>query len=134
MARAIINDLFKIFVVKRITGFIANTIGTALGIPAVSTTPLASADGGGFTGAGSRTGGVDGKGGFPAILHPNETVIDHTKGQTIGGGGVTVIQNNNFESGVSRAEISAMIPRIVDTTKQAVFDAQRRSVSGRGYA
>ena len=40
--------------------------------------------GGGFTGFGSRTGGVDGKGGFPAILHPNETVIDHTKGQGMG--------------------------------------------------
>ena len=40
--------------------------------------------GGGFTGSGSRTGGVDGKGGFPAILHPNETVIDHTKGQGMG--------------------------------------------------
>ena len=34
---------------------------------------------------GSRTGGVDGKGGFPAILHPNETVVDHTKGQSMGG-------------------------------------------------
>lgn len=37
-----------------------------------------SFDGGGFTGYGARSGGVDGKGGFPAILHPNETVIDHT--------------------------------------------------------
>ena len=41
-------------------------------------------DGGGFTGRGSRALGVDGKGGFPAILHPNETVIDHTKGQGMG--------------------------------------------------
>ncbi len=40
-----------------------------------------SADGGGYTGSGIRAGGVDGKGGFPAILHPNETVVDHTKGQ-----------------------------------------------------
>jgi hypothetical protein len=38
----------------------------------------ASFDGGGYTGYGSRTGGIDGKGGFPAILHPRETVIDHT--------------------------------------------------------
>jgi hypothetical protein len=41
---------------------------------------LLSFDGGGFTGMGARTGGIDGKGGFPAILHPNETVLDHTKG------------------------------------------------------
>ena len=33
--------------------------------------------GGGYTGDAPRTGGVDGKGGFPAILHPQETVIDH---------------------------------------------------------
>ena len=44
-----------------------------------------SFDGGGYTGMGARTGGVDGKGGFPAILHPNETVVDHTKGQAMGG-------------------------------------------------
>ena len=43
-----------------------------------------SADGGGFTGMGARVGGIDGKGGFPAILHPNETVVDHTKGQSMG--------------------------------------------------
>lgn len=49
-----------------------------------------SFDGGGFTGPGPRSGGLDGKGGFPAILHPNETVIDHTKGQFIGGGRVQV--------------------------------------------
>jgi hypothetical protein len=45
---------------------------------------LFSADGGGYTGMGARAGGVDGKGGFPAILHPNETVVDHTKGQVMG--------------------------------------------------
>jgi hypothetical protein len=39
-----------------------------------------SFDGGGFTGMGARLGGLDGKGGFPAILHPNETVIDHSRG------------------------------------------------------
>ena len=42
-------------------------------------------EGGGFTGMGVRAGGIDGRGGFPAILHPNETVIDHTKGQAVGG-------------------------------------------------
>ena len=51
---------------------------------------LASFDGGGFTGMGSRTGGIDGKGGFPAILHPNESVIDHTRG---GGAGANVTIN-----------------------------------------
>jgi TP901 family phage tail tape measure protein len=40
-----------------------------------------SFDGGGYTGSGSRSGGMDGKGGFLAMLHPNESVIDHTRGQ-----------------------------------------------------
>ena len=51
---------------------------------------MPSFDGGGFTGMGSRSGGIDGKGGFPGILHPNETVLDHTKGQSAGGGTVDV--------------------------------------------
>jgi len=38
--------------------------------------------GGGYTGMGARAGGVDGKGGFPAVLHPNETVVDHEQGQS----------------------------------------------------
>lgn len=45
---------------------------------------LFSFDGGGYTGSGSRTGGLDGRGGFLAMVHPNETVVDHTKGQSMG--------------------------------------------------
>jgi Arc/MetJ-type ribon-helix-helix transcriptional regulator len=40
---------------------------------------LLSFDGGGDTGSGPRTGGVDGKGGFLAVMHPQETVFDHTR-------------------------------------------------------
>jgi len=36
--------------------------------------------GGGYTGNGPRTGGLDGRGGFMAMLHPRETVVDHTAG------------------------------------------------------
>ncbi|WP_406646844.1 phage tail tape measure protein [Aliisedimentitalea scapharcae] len=39
-----------------------------------------SFDGGGFTGYAPRSGGLDGKGGFMAMLHPQETVIDHANG------------------------------------------------------
>jgi tape measure domain-containing protein len=35
--------------------------------------------GGGYTGDGPRSGGLDGQGGFIAMLHPRETVIDHTR-------------------------------------------------------
>lgn len=40
-----------------------------------------SFDGGGHTGSGPRSGGLDGRGGFLAMMHPNETVIDHSRGQ-----------------------------------------------------
>lgn len=55
-------------------------IGTA--VNSIDWGALFSADGGGYTGGGARSGGVDGKGGFPAILHPQETITDHTKGQS----------------------------------------------------
>lgn len=51
-----------------------------------------SFEGGGYTGSGSRSGGVDGRGGFPAILHPNETVIDHAKGGGPGMSGKSVVR------------------------------------------
>jgi hypothetical protein len=56
---------------------------------------LFSADGGGFTGGGARAGGVDGRGGFPAILHPDETVVDHTKGQQMSGQTANITFNVN---------------------------------------
>ena len=52
---------------------------------------LMSFDGGGSTGSGSRTGGIDGKGGFLSVLHPKETVVDHTKGQRAGGSTTIVV-------------------------------------------
>jgi len=53
---------------------------------------MASFEGGGFTGRGDRVGGMDGKGGRMAMLHPNEKVTDLTRNK--GGSGMTVIVNN----------------------------------------
>ncbi len=52
---------------------------------------LFSFDGGGYTGGGPRTGGLDGKGGFLSVLHPNETVVDHSRGQRMGGGATIIV-------------------------------------------
>lgn len=60
----------------------------------IQSTSTPSYEGGGFTGFGPRSGGVDGKGGFPAVLHPNETVIDHTKGQGVSENNVVHIDFN----------------------------------------
>ncbi len=60
---------------------IGATTPLATAATAAASSSMLSFDGGGFTGYGSRSGGLDGKGGFYAILHPNETVTDHTKNQ-----------------------------------------------------
>ena len=57
-------------------GFLGKVFGAIGG----SLTP--SFDGGGYTGNGARSGGLDGKGGFMAMVHPRETITDHTKGQS----------------------------------------------------
>ena len=67
--------------------FAAIAQAASTGLNAIAGIKAVSFEGGGFTGYGPRTGGVDGRGGIPAIVHPNETVIDHTMG---GGGGVNV--------------------------------------------
>lgn len=59
---------------------------------------LPSFDGGGFTGTGARSGGIDGKGGFLSVLHPSETVTDHTRGGSVGGG-QTIVVHQNFTVG-----------------------------------
>lgn len=55
---------------------------------------LPSFDGGGWTGDGARSGGIDGKGGYPAIIHPREYISDTTKpaNQNNADGGRTVIE------------------------------------------
>lgn len=68
---------------------------------------VASFDGGGFTGAGSRSGGMDGKGGFMAMLHPNETVIDHTKGQGMGGAVTVNVIESRDKAGTQQTRTSA---------------------------
>lgn len=92
---------------------------------------LFSFDGGGFTGAGSRSGGVDGRGGFPAILHPNETVIDHTRG-TGGGGGIVINQNISVNQGGQNIPPAKLFREIRVAATDAVADAMQRGGGFRG--
>lgn len=80
---------------------------------------LASYDGGGYTGDGPRIGGVDGKGGMLAVVHPNETVIDHTKGQSS-----TQKVSVNYHFHGSAAENEQMIN---DNRNAMIRDARRLS-------
>ena len=97
----------------------------AAGLANVAAIKSSSFEGGGFTGGGGRSGGVDGKGGFPAILHPNETVIDHTKGQA---GGITVV--NNIDATGADANVDMKIRAAVQQSSQqtimSIQDLMRR--------
>lgn len=81
-------------------------------------------DGGGYTGTGSRSGGMDGKGGFPAILHPNETVVDHSKGQTMGG--ITFAPTINIDSRSDRGEIMRMVNQVMQNGQAQLVDRLQR--------
>ena len=137
MARDIIQQLYRIFVVEQMVQSISGVIQGAMAGP-VQGPNLPSADGGGYTGSGPRSGGLDGKGGFMAMLHPRETVVDHTKGQSVGGDTVTVNQTINVSTGVQqtvRAEIKQLMPQIAEGAKSAVVDAKRRGGSyGRAFS
>jgi len=64
-----------------------NSVAARLRLPQLPTfgaVSVPSFKGGGYTGNAPRSGGLDGQGGFMAMLHPRETVIDHAK--TSGGG------------------------------------------------
>lgn len=60
--------------------------------------------GGGYTGNGSRSGGMDGQGGYLAMLHPRETVVDHAKGQGAGQS-ISITINNTIGNVASQADV-----------------------------
>lgn len=83
---------------------------------------LLSFEGGGFTGTGSRSGGMDGKGGFMAMVHPNETIIDHAKGQSSGGSGVTVnVIQSNEKAGTQETKQNADGSQSVDVFVSDIY-------------
>jgi hypothetical protein len=101
----------------------AATVASGLG--QVAQIKAQSFEGGGFTGRGARAGGLDGKGGQMHMLHPNETVIDHTKGQA---GGITVI--NNIDATGAGADVDMKIRAAMQQTSQqtilSIQDLMRR--------
>jgi hypothetical protein len=94
-------------------GMLFGSLGSATSAPSFA--------GGGYTGSGARTGGIDGMGGFPAIIHPNETVIDHSKGQS---GGATL----NFQIDARGATADAA-PAIEAAIRRAAPALIRQSVA-----
>jgi hypothetical protein len=110
--QALEQDILRIMIRKSVTEPLGNWLSSL----------FKSYDGGGYTGSATRSGGVDGKGGFMAVLHPQETVVDHTKGQG-SSPGVTVVQN--FTVG-DVASVS-MVRQAVATSQRQIAGAFSRS-------
>ena len=95
-------------------------------------------EGGGYTGTGPRAGGLDGRGGFMAMVHPDETIVDHRSpmnrysggnSPSNGGGPMTInfqTQMINNVEYVTKDEAMAM-------SRAAANDGARRGASG-GHA
>ena len=70
---------------------------------------------------GARAGGLDGKGGRMALVHPDESIIDHRKN---GGSGVTVVNNidaRGADSGVEQRIKTAM----AESSQQTIMTIQQ---------
>lgn len=91
-----------------------------LGLANVASIKAQSFEGGGFTGYGARAGGLDGKGGRMAMIHPNETVVDHRNG---GAAGVTIV--NNVDARGAGADVDQKIKMaMAQTSQQTVLQVQ----------
>ena len=141
MAADIIQQLYRILVVEQLVKSISGAItgaftpapyaGEGTAPPVAPRGNLLNLDGGGYTGSGPRSGGLDGKGGFMAMLHPRETVVDHTKGQSAGGTVVNQVFNisANTSDDTKRLitqTIAQASPAIINQSVGAVMNQRRR--------
>ena len=115
------NSLADAMATQLLSSSAVKTVGSFFGL---------SFAGGGYTGDGARSGGVDGMGGFMAVMHPQETVIDHTRGQAANdsgssqkSGGQPIVVNQYFTVG----DVAS-----VSMVRQAVAGSEKRIASGIG--
>lgn len=83
---------------------------------------IPSFDGGGDTPSGPRTGGLDGKGGFLAMLHKDERVIDFTKSKSGGDGG----------GSMSVSVQPSFVVNIINNGEAAKVESQTQRSDGNG--
>ena len=140
MASAIIKDLYRVLVVQRLVSGITGALG--LSAPTTSLRPVMRpvmrpmASGGPVTAGQQYMTGEHGRELFVPKVNGRVLSAAQTNNASSGPSGesVTVIQNNTFGSGVTRAEVSSLLPRMVEATKQAVLDEKLRGGSyGRGF-
>jgi hypothetical protein len=118
MVTSMIVDLARLSTRRFILGPISNALTGPLGgvFGGVGAAPaLPSLQGGGHTGTAPRIGGLDGQGGFLAMLHPRERVVDETRRGGAVAHPVTVnIHTRDAQSfRQSRSQVAADIARAV---------------------
>ena len=130
MAADIIKELYRVFVVKQITGFISDALTAKF---PVLGTPM-KAIGGPVQRGNPYVVGERG----PELFVPSRTGSIVPNDKMTGGGQVVVNQTINVSTGVQqtvRTEIKSLMPQIAESAKAAVADAKRRGGSyGRAFA
>jgi len=125
MAIDIIGELYRIFVVKQITGFITRSITAAF--PTFAGLP-ARANGGPVNANSPYMVGERG----PELFVPARSGSIMPNSSLKSGGSVVVQQTINVTTGVQqtvRNEIQTLLPQIAEASKAAVLDARRRGGS-----
>tara|TARA_R100000773_G_scaffold31750_1_gene27124 strand:- start:637 stop:2103 length:1467 start_codon:yes stop_codon:yes gene_type:complete len=125
MAIDIIGELYRIFVVKQITGFITRSITAAF--PTFGSIP-ARANGGPVNANSPYMVGERG----PELFVPSRSGSIMPNSSIKSGGDVVVQQTINVTTGVQqtvRNEIQTLLPQIAEASKAAVLDARRRGGS-----
>jgi hypothetical protein len=134
MAADIVRHLYKVLVVQQMInsfgGMLSGSSNPILKTLGGGLESYGSADGGGYTGNGPRSGGLDGKGGFMMMMHPRETIVDHTKANSgSGGDNVVINQSFNFQANGDdsvKKIIAQAAPQIAQMTKNSMLNDRRR--------
>jgi hypothetical protein len=130
------QDLLLSPIFDMIGGYVANSMVGLFGAPVY---PSPSFAGGGHTGNAARSGGLDGKGGFSAILHPRERVVDETmaSGSSAGAsslGTVTLLvsESSSFMSTIEATSDKVAVKRISEYDRTTLpGSVQRVNSNGR---
>ena len=124
MANDVIGELYRIFVVKQITGFVESAVLGAFGVSPPPEVGGSAAFGGPVS---AGRGVVVGERG-PEVFFPNSNGVI-APNNSVSGGEIIINQNINVTTGVQqtvRAEILGLMPQISAASKSAVLDAKRR--------